>query len=214
MGAEASSTHDAGDSQWLDRWAGERAFVLAPGASLTQFDVNAIRDRGRVVVINLACTMAPWADVLFSVDRYFWEDEAPTGKEFPGERWTFGGCNYAGRPDPLQYWQSYTKEPHEAAPGRMNVVAASGGSAISLAWLFGASPIILLGYDMQRTSGQIHFHPDHPRNNPDDNRFERWRRDLAVYAKALNKAGARVINCSRITAFHGFERRALEDVLE
>lgn len=191
----------------VGRWRGERAFVVATGASLTQADVDALRGRGRVIVVNKAYLLAPWADVLFSIDRQFWDQVVP---DFAGERWTVEGCSSI-EPHGLDWLESVKDQGLGAK--RLHWIAGSGGTAINLAFLFGANPIVLLGFDMQRTNGRIHWHEDYPRGNPDEQRFRRWRRELAKTPETFDRHGVRVVNCTRHTALDCFERAELEAML-
>lgn len=195
------------------RWPGETACVIATGASLRQADVDWVRGKARVIAVNKAYLMAPWADVLFSIDRLFWERVNP---EFAGEKWTVDGCS-AIRSHGLNAIESI-KEPG-IDPRRLHWTAGSGGTAINLAFVFGANPIILLGFDMKMgLDGETgeerpHFHEDYKHGNPDNQRFGRWKKEAAKMGPGLARAGVRVINCTRDTALDCFERCPLEAVL-
>lgn len=87
----------------------------------------------------------------------------------------------------------------------------SGAQAINLAYLIGATRIILLGYDMQSTGGKSHFFGDHPPELSTANHavnvpyFTRLAQDL-------EREGVEVINCSRDTALTQFKRAELEGI--
>lgn len=89
----------------------------------------------------------------------------------------------------------------------------SGYQAINLAYLFGASKIILLGFDMQTTSGKSHWHGDHPaglnRNSP----LKQFARNFNALAQDLSAEGVDVFNATRETALDCFPKVKLEDVL-
>lgn len=198
---------------WANRWAGDRAFIIATGPSLAPQDVDAVRGQGRVIVVNKAYLLAPWADILFSIDRQFWDGVQP---EFAGEKWTVAGCSSI-----LAHglnWTESIKQPG-ISDRRLHWTAGSGGTAINLAFLFGCDPIILLGFDMrmgvdaETGEERAHFHPDYPRSNPDAQRFRRWRWELGKMVPTLERAGTRVINCTRKTEIDCFERQPLEAVL-
>lgn len=89
----------------------------------------------------------------------------------------------------------------------------SGYQAISLAALFGATTIILLGFDFQRTSGKSHWHGDHPRGLGNGGNFTSWISHMNQLAKDLARANVRVINCSRKTALKCFPQVPIEDAL-
>ena len=90
----------------------------------------------------------------------------------------------------------------------------SGYQAINFAYLEGAARIILLGYDMQKTGGKVHFFGDHPKplgNGPDD--FAELAKLFNPLAADLAAEGIEVINCTRTTALNAFPRHTLENVL-
>lgn len=89
----------------------------------------------------------------------------------------------------------------------------SGFQAIHLAATFGAKRIVLLGYDMQRTEGKMHWHGRHWGRLPNGNGFPSWIRQMGPLAKDLRGRGISVINCSRVTALRCFPRTSLENAL-
>src|SRR5690606_35274494 len=76
----------------------------------------------------------------------------------------------------------------------------SGGSAINLAYLFGAGRIVLLGHDMRHTG---HWH-DRTIRTPPDHYAERFIPPLARMAARLRVLGVRVINCTQSSALTCF----------
>src|SRR5690606_17577639 len=54
-------------------WPDSTVVLIGGGPSLTAGDVGACRDRARVIAINDAHRLAPWADVLYSSDQRWWE---------------------------------------------------------------------------------------------------------------------------------------------
>jgi hypothetical protein len=87
----------------------------------------------------------------------------------------------------------------------------SGAACISLAAEGGASRIVLLGFDCQKTDNKSHWHGDHPPTLGNAGQISRWRENFALQAKALSHL--EIINCSRETALTCYPRARLEDVL-
>ena len=75
----------------------------------------------------------------------------------------------------------------------------------------GASRVILLGYDCQKTGGQVHWHGDHPEGLGNAGSMPKWAKQFEALAASVN--GVEVINCSRDTALRAFPRMSLEDAL-
>lgn len=90
----------------------------------------------------------------------------------------------------------------------------SGFHALNLAIQFGATKIILVGYDMRLDRG-VHWHGRHPTqlNNPTDGNVERWRRAIDGTAPFIDALGVRCINASPVSALMNFPKMTLEDAL-
>lgn len=187
-------------------WPGETCAICASGPSLTLEQVEAVRGRARVVVVNTTYRLAPWADLLYGCDRKWWEKERP---EFSGLKVS---------QDPVE---GVLKVPSEDAPGlsldpvRIHQGANSGYQALNLAVLLGAARVVLLGYDMRVVGGERHWHGDHPPglNNPDASNFARWASEFARAVPDLARAGVEVINCTQGSALRCFPMADLEDAL-
>lgn len=112
------------------------------------------------------------------------------------------------------YWMRYSRDAgFNTARDSINGGGNSGYQAIHLAATFGAKRIILLGYDMQRTDGKLHWHGKHWGRLPNGNGFPSWIKQMSPLAKDLRKLGVEVINCSRQTALRCFPRASLEETL-
>lgn len=98
-------------------------------------------------------------------------------------------------------------------PDTINSGGNSGFQAIHLAATFGATRIILLGFDMQRTGGKEHWHGKHEGKLPNGVGFASWMKALGALAIDLRQAGVDVINCTRVTALRCFRQASLEETL-
>ena len=90
----------------------------------------------------------------------------------------------------------------------------SGYQAINLAFHFGAARIVLLGFDMQRTGGQMHWFGNHPGKLHVPSPYKDWVLRFNQLAADLRDAGVEVLNCSRETALECFERVPLESIAD
>ena len=188
---------------------------LASGPSLTQADVNLIRGRvDGVIAINDAVRLAPWADVLYSQDVRWWKRFFKSGAAFAGPKYAIENRPKGGRED--YPWPDVTvlknTGPHgfEHRPGGLKNYMNSGGAAINLAVHFGATKILLLGYDMARgANGRHHFHGDVTPGSP----YDQFRKQIGTMAEPLRACGVTVLNCSRQTRLQCFPRVTLEQAL-
>lgn len=96
------------------------------------------------------------------------------------------------------------------SPRRIHQGGNSGYQALGLAHAWGAERVVLLGYDMQRTGGQSHWHGDHKGGLPNlgpalaawPGRFD-----------AVQRQWPHVINATRQTAITAFPRMSLAAAL-
>lgn len=148
---------------------------------------------------NTTYKAAPWADVLYAMDRKWWEVHLEdVRKSFVGERVSRAKLLHRFGVTHLETFKHYNN---------------SGAAAISLAAHRGASTIILLGYDCQYTDGKRHWHGDHPRGMGNAGSIVKWMRGFEELATALEKAGVRVLNATRETALTCWPRTSLDEAL-
>jgi hypothetical protein len=184
-------------------WKGRTVVCIASGPSLTAEDCEAVRRSGHpVIVVNTTFKLCPWADVLFGYDAKWWAEYHEEVKRV-----------FKGRL--ISYAQSVRHLGVETtwnAPWFHNF-SNSGASAIGLAVAGGASKVLLLGYDCQKTGGKVHWHGDHPAPLGNAKSMSRWPahfQNVAIYA---NQQKVAVVNVSRETALKCFERQTLEQAL-
>lgn len=99
-------------------------------------------------------------------------------------------------------------------PGTLHGGKNSGYQAIGLASMWGATQIVLLGFDFQRTDGKSHHHGDHEGGLPNLGTMSEWVRLMIRMAADLRARGVEVINASRETAITCFERLPIEKALQ
>ena len=194
-------------------WRGQRCFIIGGGPSLKRFDFERLRGE-RVIAINKAFLDAPFADVMFAMDRplldlivagKLGENYRQAFEAFTGVKlWLdLSGYNY-----PLGVYAvpsageiGWTKSLRHGLFHGQN----SGYGALNLAMILGANPIYLLGYDMTTgPAGEKHYHDGYPTGaNPDA---------LSVFLKAfragaaiLPAGGPRIVNLNPKSALRCFE---------
>lgn len=177
----------------------------ASGQSLTREQLDACRAAGyRLMVVNDAWRLAPWADWMFAADRSWWEIHGAATKGFRGERWTLGDEQH---PKP---WQAGLKLVRRGGSGPIPANANNSGlMALFLAvQRFGATDVVLLGYDMQGD----HFFGPHPPKLRRRSNFPKFIRTFNEHAPHLLKR-ARVVNCTPGSALKCFPMISLEEAL-
>ena len=191
----------------LQVWPGSLIVCLGTGPSLTWSDVTRVYGL-RVIAINNAYQLAPWADVLYACDAKWW-------------RWHQGARGFRGRKYTLAPGVKEYPEVEaltntgttglETDPRGLRTGHNSGYQAINLAVHLGAKTIVLLGYDMQGDQQGDHYFGRHPDGSKPP--FTRCLTAFSTLVEPLAALGVRVINCTRQTALTCFPREVLDQVL-
>lgn len=185
-------------------WPGSTIVCVGTGPSLTQADVDFCRGRARMIAINNAYTMAPWADVMYAADNKFWgwKHGAP---EFTGLKYTIEPPCYDY---PVHVLKNLGDVGLEGDASGLRTGFCSGYQAINLAFHFGATTIVLLGYDMHGT----HYFGDHPNRTVPP--FAACLAAFPTLVEPLRHAGVTVLNCTPGSVIDCFPRAVLQDVLQ
>lgn len=193
------------------RWPGATVVLLASGPSLVSEDVDRCRAYP-VIAVNDAHRIAPWAPVLYSSDPDWWAYHkcVPT---FQGERWAAGVAKrYVGTN--INVLRVTGKEGLELDPSGLRTGKHSGYAAINLAVHFGASRIVLLGYDCGWDGTRSHFFGHHPTSLPNNQlHYGYFRAVMAKLAPLVKAQGIEIVNCSRRTTLTCFPRMELAHAL-
>lgn len=200
-------------------WPGSTIACLASGPSLNADDCAYIRGKCRVIVVNDAWRLAPWADVLYSSDRR-WYPYYKGVPAFEGMRYGIGsgtGINpkanaFRGYPE-IRVLKNTGYTGLETDPTGLRNGRNSGYAALNLAVHFGAARIILLGYNMSHQSG-AHFFGDHPvALGQSAALYPGFRKTFGTMVEPLKALGVEVINCTVGTSLNVFPQRPLREVL-
>lgn len=167
--------------------------VLCTGPSLTQAAVDAVRHL-RVIAVNGAYTLAPWAEVLVANDGKWWACN-PEAMKFAGRK--FSSQNVLGleRINPN---------------GAIGTNTCSGVLALEVAKRLGAKRILLLGADFRPG----HFFGDyrHPMKNTTPDRRAVHRKQFRSWRDG--NAGISVLNCTPGSGLDVFVHVSLERAIE
>lgn len=196
------------------RWSG-LCIVAATGPSLTPEIADACRGH-RIVAVNDAYRLLPFADVLYACDRK-WIEHHEGCSEFRGEKWSSHQprCNEKLDVAGKYGWrlvQGQTAHGFSIDPAVIHYGRNSGFQAINLAILFGAIRIVLVGFDMRTVNGSTHFFGDHPdeiKNGPMYGSF------IPHFERAAKQmpAGIEILNCTPGSALKCFPEAHLGDAL-
>lgn len=182
-------------------WPGQTVTLIAGGPSLTVADVEAVRGQTRVIAVNDAYKLAPWADVLYAADRQWIEDWHQGVPDFAGMKYSIESANPTTRAD-WTVLRNTGPEGLELDPSGLRTGSNSGYQALNLAVHLGAASILLLGFDMGNDGTQTHWFGDHPvhRISP----YAQMCAAFETLVDPLKSVGVSVVNCSRRTALTAF----------
>lgn len=190
-------------------WPGETVVCIATGPSLTPQDVDACRGRARVIVVNDSYRLAPWADALYAADTAWWH----VHQGVPG----FAGRKYTVQLTPRAFGverltvtgdRGLERDPRGLRTG-MN----SGYQSVNLAVHFGASRIVLLGFDMQACHGRTHWFGEHPQRLNSGSPWPTFRALFDTMVEPLRQLNVAVVNATRETALTSFPQVSLDEAL-
>lgn len=207
------------------RFQGQTVVCIASGPSLTQDQVDVVEEQKHpVIAVNDNYKLAPFCDILFACDVLWWYEHYYEAVKVcdKAEFWTIyeNGTAFENHRK-----GDYPKKIHEVGYYRMNGLGTeekvhhggnSGYVAINLAYLMGASKIVLIGYDHKHTYGKRHWFGDHDskkfKTNAEDT--DRWLRNFKVLSDDLRHEGVDLVNCSIETAIDSCRRGKLEEELK
>lgn len=196
-------------------WVGERCFILCGGESIREQRHLIPKLKGRFIAVKHGVLLRPDADVLFLAGEPHLE--MALLPHFKGSYVVMRRGKEAEIPDFVK--RVARAKDHEHLCELPNHVSGfdSGTSAINLAYHFGATEIVLLGYDM--TGGRWFCDEKgrgewpHPLPKIPEQHFRRHRGPLKRLAGDAKAKGLRIVNCSPISTVDAFERQPLEAFL-
>lgn len=176
-----------------------------------------------VLVVNDNYRIAPWANVLYSIDEHWWNHwiddvrEKFTGSCWSGY-WNRGknhevkdnlDTNLAIRKYGLNAAYSIATAAFQSDLMTIAQGSNSGLQGVNLVYHFGAKLILLLGYDLDFKGSQVHWFGNHPKG------FANMA-NIKMYAENFTKLNmpVPVINCSRRTVLECFPRMPIDQALE
>lgn len=150
--------------------------------------------------------------MLYACDYAWWKVHYPkVSAEFGGELWT---QDVKARRDFSLNFVPGVSQPGLGRDGVIHHGGNSGYQAINLAWLWGASQIVLLGFDCKEDDqGRAHWFGQHGPGLIQKQPFGMWQNAFPKLAADLKTEGCRVVNCSRDTALQCFEKMSLETAI-
>lgn len=193
-------------------WDGDRCFVICGGESVREQRHMIPKLQGRFIAVKHGVLLRPDADVLFFAGERPAEVAPPLLKAFKGKYIVVRGRGHEVFPPEAKRVMRPTTHDRLCDDPTLVCGYDAGTSAIDLAHHFGATEIVLLGYDMvggRWFNGEI----DHYLPNPPESDFKRHVGPLDSIAKDAIAKGIRIVNTSPISRVKCFEYQPLEAFL-
>jgi hypothetical protein len=186
-------------------WRGDVVVIVAGGPSAGDIDLAAGRASARFLCVNEAWRLAPWAEALYACDAAWWKARAGV-PEFQGLKIAHDATACVAYRDIVQ--THIARGVDKILTETVGITGDGGNSgfqALNIAVQFGATRIVLVGYDMRIDRG-LHWHGPHPKglNNPSEQVLARWRRALDGTAETLAGLGVEVLNASPVSALKAY----------
>lgn len=187
--------------------------VVGSGPSLRKRDVAYAARRAELLVVNDNYRLALKAPWLYACDGDWWDHHiAAVRRDFAGECWTQDRA--AAARHGLKWIQSVERPGLSTEPTLIHQGGSSGYQAINLAWHFGATKVVLLGFDMTGT-GKRHWFGDHPPNlmqtSPEG--YATQRAAFETLPGQLRELGLSIINCNSASAIRCLPIMSIEEAL-
>lgn len=197
---------------WFPDWRGDAIAIVASGPSTKRANVASLRGRLKIIAIKENVELCPWADVVYGCDAAFWRN----AMGLPN----FRGLKIAYRsPSSLVHSIRIAEKQHRiltAEPGVIGSGGNSGFQALNLAIQFGATRILLIGFDMSDRHG-VHWYgrsQGDGRTQPAEWNFVPWRKAFHVAACQMAGLGVQVLNASPLTTLTCFPIVTVENALK
>lgn len=204
---------------WFLDWSGLSCAIIASGPSVRKADVQALEGRIKVIAIKRNVELAPFADAVYGCDAAWWRNSSGLPR--------YRGLKVSATPRGLSEGYPDIRfvqvEAHldrilTLTPGVIGSGGNSGFQALNLAIQFGATRILLIGFDAgAKLSTRVHWYGRNSgtgQSNPDELNFRRWRKAFEDASEDLDRLGVVVINASDETALTCFARASVADALE
>jgi hypothetical protein len=197
---------------WWQDWRGECVAIVASGPSTSKAAVEALRDRIHVIAIKQNVELAPWAEVVYGCDApwWIWRKGLP---EYRGIKITQARLAKSRYSDLVCVEVKHVDKLLVDEPGIIGSGGNSGFQALNLAVQFGATGIMLIGFDYHDKGG-VHWYGRNQAqgmNNPGEVNFSRWRRALAAIVSELEARGIDVVNASNGSSITCLRKRGIDE---
>jgi hypothetical protein len=188
------------------------ALILCGGPSIKGVDVAELEGRGNVIAVNLACRLAPFADVLYFADRRFFYANRDELQKHGAPLKVMRSAPDAAFEIPGLVVKLYNGRGALSCDHSQLCGLDGGANAINLAFQMGAKRIIVFGLDMKPEGNWHEPHPFKP--TPAFVYKQSYIPGHRAMAAELAKRGVSVLNCSGNSALDCYPKVTFSEVID
>lgn len=199
---------------WWQDWRGECCAIIASGPSVIRAEVALLENRIHCIAIKSNVDIAPWADVVYGCDSHWWVHRQGLPK-FRGVKIMYGAGPCFPGVERIEINRN-TDSLLVDKPGVVGTGGNSGFQALTLAVQFGATGILLVGFDMVSRGNSPHWYGRNEWpgcSNPNEHNYNRWRKAFDQAKPTLDQLGVDVVNASSLSTVEAFRRATVDQAL-
>ncbi|MFX0092102.1 MAG: hypothetical protein ACFFBD_10110 [Candidatus Hodarchaeota archaeon] len=204
-------------------WKDERCFIIGGGPSLTGFDFERLRDKGKIIAVNKAFYDCMFADICYFMDSssttfYGLVKNGRLGPDYKKAWGEFKGlkihCNRMGRKLEDTYSIRHLEQYGVSRSLKQGMLFTnnSGAGALHLAIMLKANPIFLLGIDGKFTKGKSHYHEGYPSKHS-ESLYKSFVKEFEFIGRAIYKSRYKIYNLNPNSAVRCFPFKKIDEVL-
>ena len=167
-------------------WDKATCYIIGGGPSISSFDLNLLKGR-KVIATNNVYQLIPWVDYLFFMDKGWIKKHHLSIAKLPCIKFTV--MREAGKYQRIMNLKFIERDGRfgfSRRPNRLTHGGNSGYCALQLAYLFGATRIVLVGFDMKVVNKQHNYHSGHKR-----------KMDVSIYKDGYVKGFESLKDCKK-----------------
>lgn len=192
-------------------WQGETAVCIATGPSLTPEQVEQVKRASvRTIGINDVGLTEDWIDVWYAADWPFWRFYEARAEASQALKVCADVMSRGSQLVDLFLCTISNARAERYEPGFVLSGGHSGFQALQMAISFGATRVILLGYDCKPRGTSTNYFGRKPKTLDRASNYEAW---VTNYDRLAVPAGVEVLNATPGSAITAFPRVSLDDVL-
>lgn len=192
-------------------WPGAIVYIIGGGPSLKNQDLSFTKNR-RTIVTNNAYKLVPWAEVLFFMDYKWYKQHEGWLGSYDGLIVTIAEQTRENRR--IKFVERGSKNMLSPHRNVINHGNNSGYCGVHLAYLFGATTIILVGFDMKIVNSQHNFHNDHERKMRDDIYTDEYIPVFDTIREPLRNKGVILLTTTKDSGLRNIPYIAIEEAIK